>query len=631
MKKLTFILILFLTVAAAQLVLIPVRSSAQDSPVAGPDKDGKIWTVRVSAFDQAENTWNFVSYLEKEGFKPTVVRLFDSKGKLWRVVQIGDYPTKSQASIVGLVFRKRVGLDYMVRSMSRTLLDERTASTKETPLPVNPMAAPVSGGIGRTDGIKAGTGTPSRPAEELLKGTSEEFFYELDQRDVLRAVSERQRSVIMARIMIRRGYINDGLRMYEKLLKQYPTDFDLREEYIEVLLDNDEYEKAAVLLKAWLQDEPLSAGALRQEARLRLLTGDFDQQQATLGYLLRLRPGDIESISARAYGRQEAGDWLGAVTGFSELIDKEPDNVDAREALAGILLQRRPRLELTPSIYLQPNDTITTTLGGSFAMQLNELTRGEVYYANTNIYRPAGEGIDKIDKDVNQLAFIFKRELSRTFTGVAGIGVHEGTASGFSGTLGFDWQVHRPGLLSAMIDYNNPWLDEPSAANYKGRYNQLALTYNGFYDDTWGLFLNGQYRQYTLDEDRLYGHRGVLNVILTRRLLSDPDLFVSYSFYRSKFKYEDSTYTPVEIVPNEAIHTISASFSKSLCDVISIEGSGGVRADEFKTSLSYFGGPSLVLRLGRFELSTGYEYSSDSGQVGGGETQLIRGGFSFVF
>ncbi len=625
MKRVIIIFFLILALAVSQSVLNPAFILAQEKATVPVQDDAIIWTVRVSSFVRADNAWDFSDYLEKEGFKPVVVRLFDPKGNLWRVVQIGDYPTKSQARTAGKVFKKKTGLDYLVRSMPVVLLEERRAESKETPLPVNPAQATQK----QDSAIGGGTGGSSKYG--TLQGASEEFFYELDQNDVLRAVSKRQRNVILARIMIRRGYVADGIRLYEKLLKVYPDDLDLREEYIGVLLDNEDFDKAARLLRSWLNDDPASPRALREDARLRLLTGDYEQQDATLGYLLRLRPGDTDSISARAYSRQQGGDWLGAITSFSELIDKEPDNDDARRALSGLLMQRRPRISFTPSVYLQPNETITTTMGGSFAMQLDSVTRGEAYYSNIRIYRPEGDGIEKIDKVVNQAAFLFKRDLTRSFTGVVGVGGYDGAGAGVSGALGFDWRIHEPGVLSAMVDYNNPWLDEPSAANYEGRYNQFSLTYNGFYDDTWGLFVNSQLRQYTIDSDRTYGHRGVFNVILTRRLLADPDLFVSYSYYRSKFKYDDDNFTPIDIVRNEAIHTISASFSKSLCDVIFLEGSGGVRSDEFKTSLSYFGGPSIILRLGRFEFDTGYEYSSDSGLAGGGETQLIRGGISYVF
>jgi len=624
LKKIIVLIFFIMTTAVMQLAFNPDLLKAQERSVA-PVAPERIWTVRVNSFKSADNAWAFVTYLKSEGYSPTLVRLFDSRGRLWRVVQIGDYPTKSQARVSGRLFKKKVGLDYLVRSMPLVLLEERKAESRNTPLPENPVLAAKE--AAKTAAVTAG----AQVNLSLLKGASEEFFYELDQRDILRAVSKRQRNVILARIMIRRGYVDDGIRLYEKLLKLYPKDLELREEYIGALLDNLEFEKAASLLNIWLDDDPASPRALRQQARLRLLNGDYDQQQVTLGYLLRLRPGDTDSLSSLAYGSQEGGDWLGAITSFSELIDKEPNNVDARRALSGLLMQRRPRIEFDPSVYLQPNETITTTMAGRFSMQLDHLTRGEVYYGNTQIYRPEGDGIEKVDKTINQVAFLFKRDLSRTFTGVLGVGAFEGTASGASAALGFDWRIHDQGVFSAMIDYNNPWLDEPSAANYKGRYNQLSLTYDGFYNDTWGLFFNGQVRQYVVDEDRLYGTKSIYNVILTRRLLADPDLFVSYSFYRSYFTYDDENYIPFEIVENESIHTFSASFSKSLCDVLFIEGAGGVRLDEFKTRPSYFGGPSLTLRLGRFEFNTGYEYSSDSGLAGGGETQLIRGRFSYVF
>ncbi|WP_245577131.1 SPOR domain-containing protein [Maridesulfovibrio zosterae] len=626
MKRISAFILLALTFVLTLSVLNPEHLFAQGQNTAPVDKGEIVWTVRVSSFLKADNAWDFMSYLEGLGYSPTLIRLFDSKGRLWRVVQTGDYPTKSQANVAAQLFKKRVGLDSQVKYISLALLKERKAISRNTPLPENPVEV-----VNRPVSTGTGSGVKTKLDSDPLLGSSEDFFYELDQKDVLRAISKRQRDVILARIMIRRGYVDKGLKLYVKLLKLYPDDFDLREEYIGALLDNEDFERAAALLNSWLEDDPISSRALRELARLKILTGDYNQQQATLGYLLRLRPGDTDSISESAYGRAQGGDWLGAITSFSELIDKEPDNVDARMSLEGLLMQRRPRLAFEPSVYLQANDTITTTMATRFSMQLDKLTRGEIYYGNTQIYRPAGDGIEKVDKDVNQVSFLFKRDLSRTFTGVFGFGAYDGTASGISAALGFDWRVHDSGVLSAIVDYNNPWLDEPSAANYEGRYNQFSMTYDGFYDDTWGLFLNGQIRQYVVNSDRLYGTKGIFNFILTRRLLVDPDIFVSYSYYRSHFKYDDENYIPFDIVQNESIHTLSTSFSKSLCDTVFIEGSGGVRADEFKTSLSYFGGPSLRLKLGRFEFDTGYEYSSDSGLAGGGETQLIRGGLSYVF
>ncbi|ACS80741.1 SPOR domain-containing protein [Maridesulfovibrio salexigens] len=612
-------------------VLIPVMHGtplrAEDTTVAAVEKKSEtIWTVRVSSFLQADSAWNFVSYLKSEGYAPAMVYLYDRQGRGWHVVQIGDYPTRSQARAAGRLFKDKTRLDYLIRSMPLDLLEERTLNSPGELLP-----APSPELAAKNAGSKGSATTTTLTPEPILVGAPESLFYELDQGDVLRATGQRQQKVILSRIMIRRGYVEDGLREYSKLLKIYPDDLELREEYIGALIDNSELAKAEAMLSRWLNLDPESPRALRQQARLRLLAGDYSVQIDTLDYLLRLRPGDTDSISAKAYSTQQGGDWLGAIESFSQLVDAEPDNYEARQALSGLLMERRPRLELTPSVYLQSDESITTAFGGSFAMQITDQTRGEIYYANTCIYRPQGDGIEQIDKDVNQAAFLLKRDFTRTFTGIAGVGGYEGTASGISGTLGFDWRIHDPGTFSAMIDYNNPWLDEPSATNYEGHYNQLSLTYDGFYDDTWGLFLNGQLRQYKLESDRNYGAKGIYNVILTRRLLSDPDLFVSYSFYRSFFKYDDETFKPFEVVENESIHTFSASFSKSLCDTIVFQAAGGIRFDEFKNSPSYFGSPSLSLRLGKFELSLNYEYSSDSGLAGGGETQFVSGGIGFVF
>ncbi|WP_421902753.1 tetratricopeptide repeat protein [Maridesulfovibrio sp.] len=624
MKKTVVLFFLLMTVLLPVMHGTPLRAE-DTTAVPVEEKNELIWTVRVSSFQEADAAWNFMSYLKSEGYSPVMVYLYDGQGKGWRVVQIGDYPTRSQARVAGRLFKKKVKLDYMIRSMPLAMLEERTLDSRRTPLP--PRPTDLAGKV--AEPTTADAEETLTPKAKLL-GAPESLFYELGQRDVLRATGHRQQNVILARIMIRRGYVEDGIRLYAKLLKIYPDDLELREEYIGALIDNNETEKAEALLRRWLYLDPQSPRALRQEARLRLLAGDYSVQIDTLDYLLRLRPGDTDSISAKAYSTQQGGDWLGAIESFSQLIDAEPYNYEARQALSNLLMQRRPRLVLTPSVYLQSDESITTTLGGLFSMQITDQTRGEIYYANTRIYRPEGDGIEKIDKNVNQAALLLKRDFTRTFTGIVGVGAFEGTASGVSGALGFDWRIHDPGTFSAMIDYNNPWLDEPSAANYEGHYNQLSLTYDGFYDDTWGLFLNGQLRQYQLG-DRDFGNKGIYNIILTRRLLADPDLFISYSFYRSLFKYDDENYQPFVVVEDESIHTLSASFSKSICDTIVFQAAGGIRLDEFKNSPSYFGSPSLAIRLGRIELDLSYEYSSDSGLAGGGETQLFSGGIGYVF
>ncbi|SDK82341.1 Sporulation related domain-containing protein [Maridesulfovibrio ferrireducens] len=640
MKKVSDLKFFILAVACLQLLILSsflqaeerVVSSTpvtQSSPFVKKYGSNRVWTVRISSFLSAENAWNFYSYLQKLGFKPVMVRLFDSKYRLWNIVQIGDYPTRSQAKASGRSFKKKMNLDYQIKSMNLGFLAARKATSPDTPLPLRPdktfVSDPVRAKIVKTDPVVGNI-------PEDLKGGTEEFFYEIDQDDVLRAVSQRQREVILARIMVRRGYVDDGIRLYEKLVKIYPEDMDLREEYISTLIDNEEYNNASSLLQGWLEDDPVAAGALRQTARLKLLTGDYAQQQASLNYILQLRPGDTDALSSSAYGRQEGGDWLGAIESFSELIDREPNNVDARRALSGLLKRRRPRLTLTPRVYLQTNDTITTSMKTNFSMQLDSLTRGEFIYDFAQIYRPEGDGIEKVDKTINRAAFLFRRDFSRKFTGILGIGAFEGTAEGVTGALGFDWLVHDSGPVSFMVDYNNPWIDEPSAANYKGRYNQVSLTYDGFYNDTWGLFMNGQVRQYVVDNDRLYGTKGIYNVILTRKLLNNPELYVSYSYYRSHFKYEDENYTPITLVQNESIHTLSTSFSKWFCETIGVQVAGGIRQDEFKSSPSYFVSPNFIVRLGeRWEFNTGYEYSSDSGLAGGGESQAITGGISYVF
>lgn len=593
----------------------PVSYAQDDVPaVAATGSAGDVvWTVRVASFRDAGSAWALIDNLKEDGFEPSVVRLFDSRGRLWNVVQVGDYPSRSQALISSQSFKRSTGMDSIVRKMDAGLLAERETRDPDAAPPLLPSR------------LREG----SKPMPLADPG---DLFYEIRQDDILSQMNSLQRQRLKARIMFRRGYADDAIRLFEKLVRNNPDIEDLRAEYINTLIDNGDYLKSRVLLQKWLDRKPDSRDARSTMARLDLLTGNYVQRRASVKYLRRLRPEDTGALSEYAYSAQAGNDWLEALNSFSELVDREPDNLDAREALSQILRQRRPRLSLTPRIYLQPDDTSTNSLTTSFSMQMDGVTRVEFLHDITHVYRPQGDGIDKIDRTINEGAVLVRRDLSRKFTAIVGLGGYDGSASGVSGALGFEWAVHDSGTVSAMLDVNDPWIEDASAVNHKGRYNQVSATYNGFYNDSWGVFFNGQVRQYLVEEDRLYGTKGLYNIILTKKISDLPELYVSYSYYRSHFIYEDQNYTPIDMVLNESIHTLSASYSQQLFKSLRFEMGGGIRMDEFKTSPSYFAAPNLVLNLcDRWELNAGYEYSSDSGIAGGGETQTITGSVIFLF
>jgi len=93
--------------------------------------DGLRYSVQVASFREAERAGETMAGLAAKGFGPCSVRVYDGKGNLWHVVQIGDYASHAEALEAGQSFTEREGSPHMIKALDAAFLAER----KDCPRP----------------------------------------------------------------------------------------------------------------------------------------------------------------------------------------------------------------------------------------------------------------------------------------------------------------------------------------------------------------------------------------------------------------------------------------------------------------------------------------------------------------
>lgn len=156
-----------------------------------------------------------------------------------------------------------------------------------------------------------------------------------------------------ARIQARLGLVEEALATYRALLRLYPDDRRLREEYAEVLVDAGPPEQASPVVDRYLAEDPTSTRLRRLRARLDLAAGAAAEAGRRLDALAREQPQDAGLAADLASAELAAGRWTRALDLYGRLLDGVPDNRDVLVAYREILLGHAPRVELTHYTLLQ--------------------------------------------------------------------------------------------------------------------------------------------------------------------------------------------------------------------------------------------------------------------------------------
>lgn len=164
----------------------------------------------------------------------------------------------------------------------------------------------------------------------------------------------RESEIIRARLLSRLGRSDEALAAFETLVARYPDDRGLRADYAELLLDTGLGERAEVELARLLVVDGRSPRLRRLKARLELERGAPDRAVETLAALSEEAPEDLGLRADLASATLAAGRWAQALSVYSDLVERSPDNDDWRAVHRDLLGGYSPRLQYSHlSLYQQ--------------------------------------------------------------------------------------------------------------------------------------------------------------------------------------------------------------------------------------------------------------------------------------
>ena len=448
---------------------------------------------------------------------------------------------------------------------------------------------------------------------------------------------DRQRGLIRARILSRRGLFEESLKMYRLLRKSYPADEEIWVDYIETLVNAEKYELALYETKKLYKKNPSNLRAQRIEARIYVENQEPQWTFPIYDALLSHYRNDAGIWSDYAYSRQDAGDWSSALNYFSRVLELDSENENALRNVHAILKEHRPRLETGYRFYLfGDGDASFGTYNLNYNRHVSRDTRLDVTYNRIAIDRTLSPGVTEVDTTIDDVMATLDSRISDDWQLRLGAGLFSGIGGDASFLVDTDYKLWNNATAHAGFIFRRPWYDPIEAAELEGRYNNAYLSFSWTIQQDWDLYLRTEYWKYLAlregMEDRDYGRKRTYTAILSRRLHTDPDISISYSYYRSRFNYEDNNYTPISMLESEGVHSLSGRFEHWPCTYWAYGLSGGVRRDHIRALSSWYFQPELTLRLGnRIEGRMNYEYSNEEDSVAGGTTHTFNLWLRLIF
>lgn len=155
--------------------------------------------------------------------------------------------------------------------------------------------------------------------------------------------------LMRARILGRLGRAEEALGAFARLVRQRPTDADLRDEYVELLLEAGLLEPA----QAIVDTSPESPRVSRLQARLDLLMRRPRLASERLAALRAQAPDDVFLAADLAGALTQEGRWGEALALYGGILEVRPENEEVRRLYRELALAHAPRLEIQHRTLLQ--------------------------------------------------------------------------------------------------------------------------------------------------------------------------------------------------------------------------------------------------------------------------------------
>ncbi|MFV0348923.1 MAG: tetratricopeptide repeat protein, partial [Halodesulfovibrio sp.] len=480
-----------------------------------------------------------------------------------------------------------------------------------------------------------------QPAPENAEATNAEAAVAPEQKAPYTPFNAdgRQAELIIARSTFMQGDHESARAMYRVLLAKYGPDEEITSGYVETLLEGKRWAEAEAELAAWRARSPHSLDALRQTARLYLLlaeeNGNYEAAYPWLEALLEQTPEDTDIKSDYAYARLNAGDWNGALALFSDVLDADPENADAAEAVRTICRDRSPQLRADFRSEVQTGEVSINTLETEYSQQLNPAWRLAVSEERSSIHRKGNnQGTTRIATEILRHSVRARNDIDTRWSLLSGISYFSGKTEGMGAEAGLERRDLLGGTLSLEGVLNAPWLSTLDAVDREGTTDTYTARYERPLNDYWSMSASVGATRYSLENLSGYSWQEREEFALTRSIRYLPDLTASYIFTRTRqhYRQDDPADRPVDLVDKEDIHALRLEMLHWYNDYVALRAFGSAGYDVFRPSPLFGAGGGLRFRLGeRVDLDAGFEYNNDTGQAGGGEAKALTSSIIFRF
>ncbi len=442
-------------------------------------------------------------------------------------------------------------------------------------------------------------------------------------------LTERQMALMEARILSRQGDLPKSLKLYDQLRATYPDDQEVYEDFLETLAANAQFERVLYELVNFRKKFGSTSRSERIEAGIY---AELKRPQYGLDILERAQrghPNDIGLWADVGVQRQANRDTSGAIQAFSHVLELDPDNQAAKDALHGLLLEKRPRLEVGVSSYDQGKKNVTTTYSVSQSVGIGESTRMTADVNQVHVKRP--DDANPVKQDITVTGVRLEHALTPNLTLEGGLQSYLGLGDGLAPMAGVFYAPEDWGRARLNYAYHLPWYEQAEAANLSGSQDRLRLEYELPFRQDWIAFAGYKRENYRLD-DKDFGSRWEATASLSRRLWQNPEVYLTYTFQRAEFVYDKQDYRPFDMIPSELSHMATLSLTKQLAPWLEAGVSVGIKHDYDRSIEAFMFSPKLVYHpIERLRLTLGWDYASEGGTVGGGESNTAYAKIAWIW
>jgi tetratricopeptide (TPR) repeat protein len=134
------------------------------------------------------------------------------------------------------------------------------------------------------------------------------------------------------------GDLDKSVAEYHALLQERPNDLQIKEKYVQLLIQASRYDAARSLNDEILKSNPKDDDGLVHQSQLQIVSGDVNDAAQTLQMVVNNSPKNMQAHFALGVALQKQGNLEHALSELREALRLNPDFLDAQRSIANVAM-----------------------------------------------------------------------------------------------------------------------------------------------------------------------------------------------------------------------------------------------------------------------------------------------------